>query len=51
MIYEKNAIPTNAFMVANLISNKMPLSLGFELDSKNERDNKIKASNIKRIYI
>ena len=51
MIYEKNAIPTNAFIVANLISNKIPLSLEFESDSNNERDNKIKASNIKRIYI
>ena len=36
-------------MVDNLILNKQLCS--FESDSNNEMDNKIKASNIKRIYI
>ena len=38
-------------MVANRTSNKKLRSLEIESDSKNERDNKIKANNIKRRYI
>ena len=49
--YEKNAMPINAFIMDNLRSNKKAYLSELISDLKNEMINKIKASNIKRIYI